>query len=142
MKLKLLKKLFFTLTILFGVFSQAQTVTGKVNSADMPLPGASIIVKGTTNGTSTDFDGNFTIDNVSSTAVLVVSYLGYITQEIVVGDQSVINITLIEDENSLEEVVVVGYGTKKKSLVTGAISSIDSKQIKSSSNQRVASITR
>ncbi|MUU79134.1 SusC/RagA family TonB-linked outer membrane protein [Winogradskyella endarachnes] len=140
MKIKLLKKLFFTLTILFGVFSQAQTVTGTVSSGDMPLPGASIIVKGTTNGTSSDFDGKYTIENVSTTSVLVVSYLGYITQEITVGNQSVINVTLIEDENSLEEVVVVGYGTKKKSLVTGAISSIDSKQIKSSSNQRVEQV--
>jgi len=125
---------------LLGVGLSAQTVTGKVTDGDLPLPGASVIVKGTTNGTSTDFDGNFTLNNVSSDAILVFSYLGFVTQEVPLSGQSVINISLIEDENALDEIVVVGYGTKQKSLVTGAISSISAKQIKSVSNQRIESV--
>lgn len=140
MKIKLPKKLFFAIIVLCGCFLQAQTVTGKVTSADLPLPGASVIVKGTSNGASTDFDGNYTLNNVSSDAILVISYLGYITQEIAVEGRSVINISLEEDENALSEVVVVGYGTKKKSLLTGAISSVSSKDIENSSNQRVESV--
>jgi len=140
MKIKLLKKLFFTVIILCGVVAQAQTVSGKVTSADMPLPGASVLLKGTTNGVSTDMDGNYAINNIPSDGVLVISYLGFVTQEIIVDGRSVINVSLLEDAAALEEVVVVGYGTKKKSLVTGAISSIDSKQIKNSSNQRVEQV--
>lgn len=140
MKINLLKKIFFGISILLGVGLSAQTVTGKVTDGDLPLPGASVIVKGTTNGTSTDFDGNFTLNNVSSDAILVFSYLGFVTQEVPLSGQSVINISLIEDENALDEIVVVGYGTKQKSLVTGAISSISAKQIKSVSNQRIESV--
>ena len=81
--------------------------------------GASVMEKGTTNGTVTDFDGNFTL-NVNPGATIVLSYIGYETQEIVVGNQSNFNITLNEDDAVLEEVVVVGYGTMKKKLVTGA----------------------
>ena len=136
----MLKKVFFGITVLLGVCLQAQTVTGKVTDSDLPLPGASIIVKGTTNGVSTDIDGNYTLNNVSSDAIIVVSYLGFVTQEIAVEGRSVINVSMLEDANALDEIVVVGYGTKKKSLVTGAISSIDSKQIKNSSNQRIEQV--
>lgn len=140
MKVNVFKKLFFGISILLGVSLSAQTVTGKVTDADLPLPGASVLVKGTSNGTSTNFDGNYTLNDVSPDAILVFSYLGFITQEIPVNGQSVINVNLLEDENALDEVVVVGYGTKKKSLVTGAISSISAKQIKSASNQRIESV--
>lgn len=140
MKINLLSKALLVLSLLFGVHLQAQTITGKVTSSGAPLPGASIIVKGTSNGTSTDFDGNYTLENVSSDATLQVSYLGFVTQEIPVEGRSVINVDLVEDTNSLDEVVVVGYGTKQKSLVTGAISSVDSKQIENSSNQRVETV--
>ena len=75
--------------------------------------------KGTNNGVVTDFDGNFTI-NVQPGATLVCTYVGYEPQEVVVGNQSVINVTMKEDSQSLEEVVVVGYGVQKKKLVTGA----------------------
>jgi len=79
-------------------------------------------VKGTTNGTITDFDGNYTIEGVSANDVLVISYIGYLSQEVPVGNQSMIKVTLKEDTQTLDEVVVVGYGTMKKSDVTGSIS--------------------
>ncbi len=80
------------------------------------------MVKGTTNGTITDFDGNYTIEGVSANDVLVISYIGYLSQEVPVGNQSMIKVTLKEDTQTLDEVVVVGYGTMKKSDVTGSIS--------------------
>ena len=76
-----------------------------------PLPGASVVEKNTTNGTTTDFDGNFSID-VTEGAVLVISYLGYLTQEITIGDQSSISVQLVADTTQLEDVVVVGYGVQ------------------------------
>lgn len=137
MKIIPLKKFFFFIVFLYGSFLQAQTIKGKVTTADGPLPGASVLVKGTNNGTSTDFDGNYTLNNVAADATLVVSYVGYLTQEVPVNGQSTINFALEEDAAALDEVVVVGYGAKKKSLVTGAISSVNSDDIKSVSNQRV-----
>ena len=94
-------------------------ITGTVVDAQGPVIGASVMEKGTTNGTVTDFDGNFTL-NVNPGATIVLSYIGYETQEIKVGNQSTFNITLNEDDAVLDEVVVVGYGTMKKKLVTGA----------------------
>ena len=94
-------------------------ITGTVVDAQGPVIGASVMEKGTTNGTVTDFDGNFTL-NVNPGATIVLSYIGYETQEIKVGNQSNFNITLNEDDAVLDEVVVVGYGTMKKKLVTGA----------------------
>ena len=84
-----------------------------------PVIGASILEKGTSNGTVTDLDGNYTL-SVKPGATLVISYIGYKTQEIKVGNNSRIDVTLEEDNTSLEEVVVVGYGVQKKKLVTGA----------------------
>ena len=94
-------------------------ITGTVVDAQGPIIGASIMEKGTTNGTITDFDGNFTL-SVKPGATIVISYIGYETQEVKVGDQSQINVTLKDDNAVLEEVVVVGYGVQKKKLVTGA----------------------
>ncbi len=95
-------------------------ITGTVVDAQGPVIGASVVEKGKTgNGVITDFDGNFTL-NVSPDATIVISYVGYETQEIKVGNQSSFNITLSEDDSVLDEVVVVGYGTMKKKLVTGA----------------------
>ncbi len=98
---------------------QQKTVSGTVSDANDVVIGASIIEKGTSNGTVTDLDGNFTL-NVKPGATLVISYIGYKTQEVVVGNQSKINVTLASDDELLEEVVVVGYGVQKKKLVTGA----------------------
>ena len=94
-------------------------ITGTVVDAAGPVIGASVVEKGSSNGVITDFDGNFTI-NVKPGATIVISYVGYETQEIKVGNQSAFNITLKEDDALLEEVVVVGYGVQKKKLVTGA----------------------
>ena len=98
---------------------QDRKVTGTVVDAMGPVIGASILEKGTSNGTVTDLDGNYTL-SVKPGATLVISYIGYKTQEIKVGNNSRIDVTLEEDNTSLEEVVVVGYGVQKKKLVTGA----------------------
>ena len=94
-------------------------ITGTVVDAQGPVIGASVIEKGTSNGVVTDFDGNFAL-SVKPGATIVISYIGYETQEIRVGDQSSFNVTLKDDNAVLEEVVVVGYGVQKKKLVTGA----------------------
>ena len=102
-----------------AVQQSTKKITGTVSDSQGPVIGASIVEKGTTNGTVTDLDGNFTL-NVKSGATLVISYIGYTTQEIATGSQSNFNVTLEEDNAQLDEVVVVGYGVQKKKLVTGA----------------------
>ncbi|MHA7941590.1 SusC/RagA family TonB-linked outer membrane protein [Formosa sp. 3Alg 14/1] len=102
----------------------AQTITGTVTASDQPLAGASIIEKGTSHGVQSDFDGNFTITNTAQNAVLVISYIGYITKEVPVNGQSNISVTLEEEVSGLDEVMIVAYGTQKKSNLTGAISSV------------------
>ena len=117
---------FLTMLALFATtFLSAQSVlNGVVNDINsQPIPGANIIVQGTTNGTTTDFDGKFSI-SASQGDVLVISYVGFETQNITVGNQTQLNIVLVEDAALLEEVVVVGYGTQLKSNVTGAISKV------------------
>lgn len=105
------------------------TITGVVNDENgSPLPGASVVVKGTTDGTQTDFDGNFTIE-APSDGTLIISYIGYKTIEVGVNGQSTINADLEVDASQLEEVVVVGYGTQKKGEVTGSISTIGAEAI-------------
>ena len=106
--------------VIDGIQQSTKKVTGTVSDAQGPVIGATVAEKGnTSNAVITDIDGNFSI-NVKPGATLVISYIGYVTQEIAVGSQSVIDVTLAEDSESLEEVVVVGYGTMKKKLVTGA----------------------
>ena len=111
-------------------FSQEQTVTGKVVASDdgMGIPGVNVVVKGTTNGTATDFDGNYSI-TASTNATLVFSYLGFVKKEVGIAGQSTVNVSLEEDTNALDEVVVVGYGTQKKSDITGSVSSVSSEEI-------------
>ena len=140
MKIQILKNIFFLGILLLGAAAHAQSISGTVSDANGPLPGASIVVKGTSNGTTTDFDGNYSLDNVTGDAVLDVTFMGYASKEVNVNNESVIHIVLIEESDVLEQVIVVGYGTKKKSLVTGAISSLDSKDIESSSSPRVEQV--
>ena len=102
-----------------NVQQATKKITGTVIDAQGPVIGASVVEKGTTNGTVTDFDGNFSL-SVNPGATIVVSFIGYETQEIRVGNQDNFNITMKDDNAVLEEVVVVGYGTQKKKLVTGA----------------------
>tara|TARA_R110002033_G_scaffold8237_4_gene28494 strand:- start:2075 stop:5143 length:3069 start_codon:yes stop_codon:yes gene_type:complete len=114
----------FLLCSSFALMAQT-TVKGKVvsSSDNMPLPGASVIEKGTTNGTQTDFDGRFTLEVSSETSVISVSYVGFKTQDVkVTGGE--LTITL-EDDTSLSEVVVVGYGTQKKSDIVNAVATTD-----------------
>jgi TonB-dependent starch-binding outer membrane protein SusC len=108
-----------------------QVVTGKVTSdTGEDLPGVSVLVKGSATGTSTDANGKFSIQ-VSEEATLVFSFIGMKTTEVNVGQQTVINVTMTSDIAQLEEVVVVGYGTQKKTDVTGSVASVSSKEIKS-----------
>ena len=122
-------KVTFLLLLLFNcatIFAQQLKVTGTVSDeSGNPLPGASIIVKNSTIGVQTDFDGKFTIDDVSNSATLVISYLGYISVEQNVNGQSTINISLKEDSEALDEVVVVGYGVAKKRDLAGSIVRVD-----------------
>jgi len=105
-------------------------ITGRVMSATgEPLPGVTVLLKGTTTGTSTSSDGSFTLNVPETAGTLVVSFIGYTTQERSFSGPGAINITLVDDAKALEEVVVVGYGTQKKESVTGAISSVGAKQI-------------
>lgn len=105
-------------------------VTGVVTDVNNePLIGVSISIQGNSGGTITDFDGRFTLDEVDSKATLVFSYIGYITQKVTVGNQQVLNVQLKEDNQTLEEVVVIGYGVQKKRDMTGSITSIKSKDI-------------
>lgn len=107
-----------------------KTVTGKIVDANgEPIIGANIVEKGTTNGTITDIDGNFTLE-ASDKSILIVSFIGYAPREIVVGNQRNISVKLNEDTEVLDEVVVVGYGTQKKSDVTTAVASVSSENLK------------
>ncbi|MEM7484430.1 MAG: TonB-dependent receptor [Bacteroidota bacterium] len=121
--------------------SKFQEVSGKVmNDERVPLPGATILEKGTSNGVTTDFDGNFTISLTTSQPTLIVSYLGYITQEYNVGTSTFHTIILQEDSARLDEVVVIGYGTQKRSDLTGAISSLGAATIDEQPVTKVADI--
>ncbi len=107
--------------LLFCAITLAQNrISGTVGDATGPLPGVSITIKGTSQGTETDFDGKYTISNVKPTDELIFSFIGMAPQTVKVGNQQTINITLEESAESLDEIVVVGYGTQKKTLVTGA----------------------
>ncbi|WP_158848190.1 SusC/RagA family TonB-linked outer membrane protein [Algibacter sp. L1A34] len=140
MKNRLLKKLVLPVFLLIGSIIYAQTTAkGTVSDVTGPIPGVNVVVKGTTVGAVTDFDGEFEV-KASKGDVLIFSFVGYVTQELNYTGQSSIKILLEEDAAQLNEVVVVGYGTKQKSLVTGAISSIDSKDIQNNSAPRIEGV--
>lgn len=110
---------------------QAKKITGTVTDAIGPIIGASVVIKGTSNGVATDFDGNFTLQ-ASPGQTLVISYIGYLTKEVKVTGQNNYKITLEEDKKVLDEVVVVGYGTMKKSDISGASTTVGEGAIKGS----------
>ena len=110
---------------------QAKKITGTVSDAMGPVIGASVVIKGTSNGVATDFDGNFML-NASPGQTLVISYIGYLTKEVKVDGRSEYNITIEEDKKVLDEVVVVGYGTMKKSDLSGASVSLGEDALKGS----------
>ena len=125
----LLFALFFALIQV--AWSQSVSVSGTVSDGNgITLPGVNVIEKGTSNGSSTDIDGNYQI-NVAEDAVLIFSYVGFVTQEISVSGRELINVTIQEDLQSLEEVVVIGYGTQLKEDISGSVSSIDSEELAS-----------
>ena len=113
-----------------GISQQQSSVKGVVEDALGPVVGASVVVKGTTNGTVTDMDGNFEL-NVNKGDVIVISYIGYVTQEITYTGQTSLQINLKEDTQKLDEVVVVGYGVQKKANLTGSVASVGSEVIES-----------
>jgi len=116
----------------FAAIQQAGiTVRGVVSDDSGPLPGVNILEKGTTNGTSSNANGDFSLTNVASNATLVVSFIGYTTQEIAVSGRTTIDIRLIEDTQMLDEVVVVGYGAQKKINLTGSVSTINASKMES-----------
>lgn len=121
-----MKSLLLSIFLCFAgisVYAQNGEIKGTVSDRDgNPLPGVSIVVKNTTKGVTTDFDGNFMLSDVQSGETLVFSYLGYKAKDVVVSNFNAMTVTLEEDTQSLEEVVVVGYGTQKKREVTGAVS--------------------
>ena len=127
---KLFKSTLMLLLMLPMSFLAQQTVSGTVSESatGLPIPGVNILVKGTTNGTSTDFDGNYTISNVNQGDVLVFSFLGFAAREIPYAGQTNLNVQLDESDAALEEVVVIGYGTVKKSDATGSVTSVTPKE--------------
>ena len=107
-----------------------QTVSGRViDENNNPMPGVNVIVKGSAVGTSTDIEGKFTLTVADANVVLIFSFIGYQSQEVLVGTQTTINITMEPDVSTLSEIVVVGYGTQKRASVTGAVSSVNSEEI-------------
>ena len=116
------------------LFAQERTVSGTVTSADdgMPIPGVSVVIEGTTTGTVTDFDGNYDI-RVNPGDVLNFSFVGFVTKTISLVDQNVINVALQTNTSELDEVVVVGYGTQRKALVTGANLQVDGDELQNQS---------
>uniref|UniRef100_UPI00404820CC SusC/RagA family TonB-linked outer membrane protein n=1 Tax=Roseivirga sp. TaxID=1964215 RepID=UPI00404820CC len=128
-----MKKFLLVLLVLFvgfqgSLMAQEKTVTGKVTGGDdgLGIPRVNVTIKGTSRGVPTDIDGNYTIQ-ASSSDVLSFSFIGYITQEVAVGNQTSINVTLQPDVTSLEEVVVVGYGSQEKKEITSSVISLDTK---------------
>ena len=121
-----------------SISQQAKKVTGTVTDAKgEPLLGVNVVVKGTTNGTITDLDGKYSLE-VEPNSILVVSYIGYVSQQIPASG-SVVNVTLKEDTQNLDEVVVVGYGTQQKKDITGSVAVVDTKELLASSGSSALS---
>ncbi|SHJ07027.1 SusC/RagA family TonB-linked outer membrane protein [Pseudozobellia thermophila] len=122
--LKVMTTTFLLFMGVVGLYAQ-KDITGYVSDGKVPIPGASIVVKGTSKGVASDFDGNFSLNNISPNNVLVISSIGFVSQEIPVGDQTHIEVVLVEDTQKLDEVVLVGYTTQKKADLTGAVAVVD-----------------
>ena len=120
-------------------FAQTKTVTGTVvDDLGEPMIGVNVVVVGTTNGATTDIDGNFSIQNVADNATLRVTFIGYAEQQIKVAGKNKFNIVLAEDRNELEDVVVIGYGTVKRKDLTGAVASVSGDKLKANPVANVA----
>lgn len=120
-------------------YIQDLEVSGVItDSFGAPLPGANVLEKGTNNGTQTDFDGKFSLKVSSNNAILIISYVGFVSQEILVNNQTNFNIELVEDASTLNEVVLVGYGKQKISSVTSAVTSVDVEELGNITTSNVA----
>lgn len=116
--------------LLKGNASSVSTIKGKVtDDHQQGIPGVSVLLKGTTTGTSTDVEGNYSLNVPDATGTLVFSYIGYVTEEVAIRDQMTINMVLLPDIQSLSEVVVVGYGTQKKANLTGSVVSVSANEL-------------
>ena len=135
-KFKGILTLFLALVVQIS-FAQQGTITGKVSDGSGPLPGVSVIVKGSTIGTETDFDGKYSI-KASSGDILTFRYLGYLSIDKTIGSSSIINVSMKEDANILDEVVIVGYGTTTKKSFTGTASVVSSENIDAKAVSNVA----
>jgi len=132
MKSMILKKLIFLLVFLSGSMLYSQiTVSGTISDAGGAIPGVNVIVKGTSNGAVSDFDGKYSLDNVAEDATLVFSFVGFKTKEVAVNGQSTVNVTLEEDAAELEQVVVIGYGTTTVKDATGSVAAVTSEDFNS-----------
>jgi TonB-linked SusC/RagA family outer membrane protein len=125
MKQQIFKKLFLALLLItYSVSGQTKTITGTVlDETGGPLPGASIIIKGSSNGNTTDFDGKFKM-NAKPTDILVFTYMGYDTKEILIGSQTTISVRLLPNSQMLDEIIVVGFGSEKKSSISGSVTNV------------------
>ena len=121
-----------------SITQQTEKITGTIEDEFGPVTGASVVVKGTTNGTVTDMNGNFSLSNVKRGDVIQVSFIGYTPQEIKYTGQSPIKVQLKEDTQTLDEVVVVGFGTQKKVNLTGSVSMVNAEVIESRPVQNVS----
>lgn len=123
--------LFLSITVSWNIFAQDRKVTGKVSDTEngSGMPGVTVLVKGTAQGSNTDGNGNFTI-SVPSNATLVFSFVGYNTQEVAIGNRTSVNISLSADTRALQEVVVTGYASQNKRDITGAVAVVDVKEMK------------
>ena len=135
-KFKGILTLFLALVVQVS-FAQQRTITGKVSDGSGPLPGVSVVVKGSTIGTETDFDGKYSI-KASSGDILTFRYLGYLSIDKTIGASSIINVSMKEDANILDEVVIVGYGTTTKKSFTGTASVVSSENIDAKAVSNVA----
>jgi len=124
-------KIFISSLILLtfvSLHAQQKSITGMVSSNELPIPGVNVTIKGTFIGTTTDFDGNFSLE-ATSTDILIISYLGYKNQELLVGVNTIMNIKLVENTSQLDEIVIVGYGSVKKRDLTGAVSVVKGEEL-------------
>lgn len=139
MKLSILFSFCCSFMVVASSTSQAVSISGKVtDSSGLPIPGVSVLIKGTNSGTTTGTEGKYSLDNVSPSAKLLFSFIGMKTKEVAVGGKAVINVTLEEETVGIEEVVAIGYGTLKKRDVTGSVSSVKEKVIMATPTANVA----
>ena len=135
----MIRRLHILIAVVFSIIGYSQQISGIVIEADseLPIPGATILLEEKSLGTNTDFDGKFTLNNVSDGDIITISSIGFISKEVLIGSQTNYIIELNEDVAKLDEVVVMGYGTQLKKEVTGAVSIVGSETIEKVKPTRV-----